>query len=859
MGLVLAFNRRNAQPEFNTPASISGTVREGQTLSVTWEVIRARRVTVEWTSYTDIAATQNPRLVGQSTDLLVPSSDVGRYLVCRVYASNAAGSVVSVAGPTIAVESANAPDPYFSVLPSLSGNAVVGETMTLSYTPVNAITEQRQWYAYTNPGGDQTGRLTLGTGLTQSIPAGADGYYIGALVQLFDADGDMAEDHTDLVGPVTPGAEDPGAPELPRVTTSPLPPAGWDKVTPDAVIASGTNLQTWLNSNAPISTAGGVYVIEMEAGATWKGQFTFPSNFSDGVNWVVFRTSGYANLPAEGNRLQPSPANAADLAVIEGLNASHVRAIESVSYTGRAGTIVTTTPHGVTGSKYFWVSGITTPNRSDFSKSSFNGYYSLTRVDDTTLSYTTQYDHSADTPVLEAGAQIAGGNETGYRVIQNADVGGLTKVAFIGIRFRPGKNTFPYQSVYFPRWANNNLLFYQCRFDTEGDDAGDVRRIRDTMLYIDGNNHAVSCCDFNVRRRDYFEARRPNGFLVSPDDGTFPVRHIAGSGLRVYNNRLAGGISMFVSDNYRTYVPSDITIDKNYMLRPAEWQWTDRHKNCFEFKGVERFLMEGNIVENAWMDGQSGALLVLKNVSIAASDITVRNNILRGTNAVLQIEGKTGTTPLDMMRRLTFENNLVYDINPATQLKPGSTTSWPGEILYVSGPVGHLRIQSNTLVAKSGTQRLRIAVNSPSLAGFRFQNNVVNAVGSYSSGQIWNWNTVPIGATTSQGLVALNNACADYIITNNVWTKRTSQMLEGDTRTTVKDGSTCQNNYYYIGNHLQVGPSASEALFVDYDNKNFRINPSGSLATAASDGGPPGADIDVVEAATANVETGTLS
>lgn len=846
MGLVLAFNRRNAQPKFNTPASISGTVREGQTLSVTWEVIRARRVAVEWTSYTDAAATQNPRLVGQSTDLLVPSSDVGRYLVCRVYASNAAGSVVSVAGPTIAVESANAPDPYFSVLPSLSGDAVVGETMTLSYTPVNAITEQRQWYAYTNPGGDETGRLTLGTGLTQSIPAGADGYYIGALVRLFDADGDVAEDHTDLVGPVTPGAEDPGAPELPRVTPSHLPPTGWDG-TADVTLTDATSLQTWLNANAPIDTSGGNYIVELTAGDVWTGNISVPANLNTGENWVIFRTSGYANLPAAGNRLQPSPANDADLAVIQGAAAYGVKTVTSISRVDKTATVTFSAPHGYTTSNYINIWGTDSGGTNVFD----GAEYKVNSVP-TPETVTISLKGSQSPPLTSATGGYACRQDFAKSYAFHSPNGGQKKVAFIGIEFRPGENVFAYQNVWWQGGSNDGLCFYQCRFTTLTD-----RRIRDTMLRPEGSNVTVSCCDFFVRRRDYAAANVANGYMVGPNDGAFAVRLMVGTGIRLYNNRLqSGGPSVFISDSYATYVPRDITMDKNYLYRPRAWEDLEAHKNAFEYKGVERLLMEGNIFEWTWDGLQPPAhLMVLKNASSWANDITIRNNILRSGVACVAMEGSTGPNIVEPHSRCTIENNLFYDIN---RTYGNNNSTWDAELLYWSGGVRHLRFVKNTVVASEGRLLVRSAWGSPNTIGFRFVDNVIVPTLQPPYSMVWAWNKSSPTPTT-QGLIALNGEVPDYVITNNVWTKRTSQMLEGDTRTTVKDGSTCQNNYYYIGNHLQVGPSASEALFVDYDNENYRINPAGSLATVASDGGPPGADIDVVNAATANVETGTLS
>jgi len=94
---------------------------------------------------------------------------------------------------------------------------------------------------------------------------------------------------------------------LPRVT---VPSAMSDTPAPGSVINvnAGGNLQTALNS----AQCGDV--IELQAGATFAGQFTVPAKSCDSNHWIIIRTSSPDSLlPAEGQRATPCYAGVASL------------------------------------------------------------------------------------------------------------------------------------------------------------------------------------------------------------------------------------------------------------------------------------------------------------------------------------------------------------------------------------------------------------------------------------------------------------------------------------------------------------------------------------------------------------------
>jgi hypothetical protein len=98
-----------------------------------------------------------------------------------------------------------------------------------------------------------------------------------------------------------------GPAELPRVTVAS---AMADTPAPGSVInvSAGANLQTALN-NAQCGDT-----IQLQAGATFSGQFTVPAKNCDINHWIIIRTSSPDSaLPAEGQRLTPCYAGVASL------------------------------------------------------------------------------------------------------------------------------------------------------------------------------------------------------------------------------------------------------------------------------------------------------------------------------------------------------------------------------------------------------------------------------------------------------------------------------------------------------------------------------------------------------------------
>jgi hypothetical protein len=122
-----------------------------------------------------------------------------------------------------------------------------------------------------------------------------------------------------------------GPAELPRVSISTAmanTPAPGHTITVNA----GGNLQSALNSASCGDT------ILLQAGATFSGQFTFPSKSCDDGHWIVIRTSSDDSLlPSEGTRLTPCYAGVSSLPGRPALNCASTKNVLAKLVMNRVG------------------------------------------------------------------------------------------------------------------------------------------------------------------------------------------------------------------------------------------------------------------------------------------------------------------------------------------------------------------------------------------------------------------------------------------------------------------------------------------------------------------------------------------
>ena len=280
-------------------------------------------------------------------------------------------------------------------------------------------------------------------------------------------------------------------------------------------------------------------------------------------------------------------------------------------------------------------------------------------------------------------------------------------------------------------------------------------------------------------------------------------------------------------------IPADIEIRGNHFFKPLTWMvgspsYAGTHwavKNLLELKNAERVLITGNILENNWLDGQTGfGFLVGPRTELGTApwvyvqDITFTYNILRHTASGIKIAGIDDGDPQQWVRgrRILIENNLFSDINGKV---------WGGgdgklfEVLYGADAVTidhNTGFQSNQILYADG---------APS-THFVYRNNITphNMYGVKGSG-------------SASGTPSLNSYFPGFVFQNNV--------LENMAPSGVPPSS------YPPGTAFP--PDWATVQFMDFANGNYALAPSSPYKNAGTDGEDLGADIVGINAATASV------
>lgn len=268
-------------------------------------------------------------------------------------------------------------------------------------------------------------------------------------------------------------------------------------------------------------------------------------------------------------------------------------------------------------------------------------------------------------------------------------------------------------------------------------------------------------------------------------------------------------------------VPSDIEIRYNHFYKPLSWKGLWTVKNLLELKNAQRVLVEGNIFENSWTDGQNGTAIVFKSVNQNGSctwcvtqDVTFRRNLVRNMGSAVNTAGSPdnnfATIPA---RRIAITDNIFANINTGPY-------NGDGRVFATYGSATQVLITHNTAMA-------------PTNSAFTFG---------------------PFG-TKQMGFVAKDNLVGGG-----------AYGLLGDNFGGVQAFATYAPDGVFLGNVMIIAPSAgtfppgnsypATAAAVGFANvatEDFHLLPTSPHKGKATDGRDPGADVDVVMAATAGV------
>jgi hypothetical protein len=266
-------------------------------------------------------------------------------------------------------------------------------------------------------------------------------------------------------------------------------------------------------------------------------------------------------------------------------------------------------------------------------------------------------------------------------------------------------------------------------------------------------------------------------------------------------------------------VPSDIEIRRNHIAKPTSWhggRWLI--KNLLELKSAQRVLVEGNIFENNWQNGQEGAGIVMWNANHASSsamqDVTFRLNIVRNVGAGFQLTANAVSTA-PAAKRIVITDNLVYGIN-----QPGFEGNGRGfQIAGGTESMSDLFIAHNTVIGSTATA---ITFSGPPTLRLSVTDNVLSG-GSYGI----------IGDGTGVGTASLNAYAPGAVFLRNVI------VIPSDAVSQFPGGNS------YPASEAAIG-------FVNLSGGDYHLSMASPFKAAAGVK-DPGADIDSLQAAVLGV------
>jgi hypothetical protein len=290
---------------------------------------------------------------------------------------------------------------------------------------------------------------------------------------------------------------------------------------------------------------------------------------------------------------------------------------------------------------------------------------------------------------------------------------------------------------------------------------------------------------------------------------------------KIENNYLAAGheVVMFGGGDpgITGLIPSDIELRHNHITRPLAWRNKWQVKNLVEMKNVQRILVEGNVIENNWKDGQTGFAFVMKSENqdgtapwSVSRDVTVRLNHIRNTGSVFAMSGMgTNSHKSTLGERFVVTNNLAEGVNVGPYKGDGIAFQ------LLSG-LSDAIITHNTIINQNATGS-GVSFDGPPVKRLVMHSNLFQA-GPYGVH----------GSDAGSGRSTLARYAPGAVFRRNV-------IVGGD----------CSS---YPG-ETSCPPRMTEAGFVSALEGNFRAG-TGALRNRGLDGGDIGADIDRVEAAT---------
>jgi len=312
-----------------------------------------------------------------------------------------------------------------------------------------------------------------------------------------------------------------------------------------------------------------------------------------------------------------------------------------------------------------------------------------------------------------------------------------------------------------------------------------------------------------------------------PGVETHAVVGWAGAGpFKIVNNYLeAASINVLFGGAEPTITnlsPSDIEIRNNYFYKPLAWKGAGYVvKNLLELKHGKRVVIENNVMENSWADGQIGWAMIWQSLGDSpwtqTSDVTFRNNIVRNTNGCVTIAARTYVLTNPPAARFLVENNLFENIG-------GDQLAECMRLLY---DLSDVRVAHNTILRNTETMGEPFYVESNS-TGLASRVAIVDNVAGSAQ---------PYSAVFSSGGYLGKNALTQFA--GSSWTFSNNVVWRMDTGLLS----------YYPGTNYWPATQAEVGFAADWS-----LGSGSAFRGKASDGADPGANMSQLRSATSGVK-----
>ena len=532
--------------------------------------------------------------------------------------------------------------------------------------------------------------------------------------------------------------------------------------------------------------------IRLQAGVTFAGKFSLRAKDCDDQHWIVIRTDAPdSSLPPEGTRITPCYGGLASLPGRPEYPCSSPRnVLAKIAFNGRGGSGPVIFEWGA--NHYRFVGLEITRDAPGASVNALVSLQPVGRKPDGSMDWNTKGDHIVFDRVWIHGNEK---DET----TRGVQLGGTTYVAVVDSYFSDLK-----------------------------------------CIALTG-----SCTDAQA---------------ISGGNGDNPM-----GPYKIENNFLeASGECILLGGSGGTATPSDIAIRRNHFFRPIIWKSDEPGfisansgkpfivKNIFELKNAKRVLFEDNILENSWGGfSQHGfaVLLTPKNPGTNScpqcpqvTDVTIRYSKISHCGGGFQIANAPSARNAYSAagERYSIHDLVIEDIDPVKYRGFGILF----QISSVMPQMKDLKIDHVTGFPPKALFNIGALSANPKIVNFTFTNNLVSA----GEREITSTGGGPANcayALQARGPAELASCFESFKVTNNV-------IL--NSRTNWPAGNFTPKNAADAG--LRDGKSLAVADFRLCRERNAASGcmKASPYLQAGTDGKPIGADIDAIEAATANVQ-----